>query len=295
MRFTIRSGMCDRLLVHIVLFSLGVLGSVSLGATADAALASTGPAATPAQGMLEHLVWVPLVHAPAPRINVPAWTTTTVDLRVAPGTQHAVLRTLPAGAPVWVETGPYARVWYQVVYEGTWGYVPGDRLARAPRYVFPVQGSTSVTYGPCHHDYPASDIFTPTGSRFVAVVAGVVDHVSYTDTWDPAVDAGSTRGGLSVAIIGDDGVRYYGSHLSSIGPNIAEGVRVRAGQLLGLTGATGSARGTPPHLHFGISPPTTPDDWAVRRGTIDPYPHLNAWQAGRLSTPDLTKTGGGVC
>jgi murein DD-endopeptidase MepM/ murein hydrolase activator NlpD len=161
--------------------------------------------------------------------------------------------------------------------------------------VFPVQPAAKATYPACHHDYPASDIFTPVGSRFVAVTSGVVDFVSFKDTWQPEVDDPVTRGGLSVALIGDDGVRYYGSHLSQIADSIQPGVRVSAGQLLGLTGNSGTARPTPPHLHFGISQPTTPNDWAVRRGQINPYPYLNDWKHGQDRTPDLSQPGGGAC
>ncbi|NTW02953.1 MAG: M23 family metallopeptidase, partial [Oscillochloris sp.] len=103
----------------------------------------------------------------------------------------------------------------------------------------------------------------------------------------PAHDDAAVRGGISVALIGDDGVRYYGSHLSAVADGIDPGVRVAAGQLLGLTGNSGNARSTPPHLHFGISHPTTPDDWKVRRGEISPYPYLRAWQRGEQVTPAL--------
>ena len=167
--------------------------------------------------------------------------------------------------------------------------------ARSRRYVFPIQPPRIGSYGPCHHDYPASDIFVPIGSHFVAVIDAIVDFVSDTDEWDPKVNAGSTRGGLSVAIVGDDGVRYYGSHLSRIAESITPGVRVQAGQRLGLTGKSGDARVTAPHLHFGISHPTSPGDWAVRRGEINPYRYLNAWRKGVRLTPDLTRPDGGAC
>jgi peptidoglycan LD-endopeptidase LytH len=153
-------------------------------------------------------------------------------------------------------------------------------------YVFPVQPSVT-SYGPYHHDYPATDIFCPIGSKFVAPTGGVVDYISTLDRWDPKVDDPATRGGLSVAIIGDDGVRYYGSHLSAVEQGIVPGVRVQAGQLLGLTGKTGDARYVAPHLHFGISHPTTPDDWKTRRGEISPYKYLRAWQAHTPLTPQL--------
>jgi murein DD-endopeptidase MepM/ murein hydrolase activator NlpD len=146
---------------------------------------------------------------------------------------------------------------------------------------------SAARFGRYHHDYPATDIFCPPGSRFVSPVAGVVDYVSRVDLWDPRTDDPATRGGLSVAIVGDDGVRYYGSHLSSVGRGVVPGVRVLAGQLLGRTGTTGSARNTPPHLHFGISRPTYPTDWQTRRGEVNPYAYLRVWARGTTLTPTL--------
>lgn len=67
---------------------------------------------------------------------------------------------------------------------------------------------------------------------------------------------GEDRGGLSISVIGSGGVRYYGLHLSKIETGIASGVAVVAGQKLGEIGSSGSARGTAPHLNFGISWPT---------------------------------------
>jgi murein DD-endopeptidase MepM/ murein hydrolase activator NlpD len=154
-------------------------------------------------------------------------------------------------------------------------------------HVFPLSPSSVADYSDAHHDYPAVDIFCPIGTEVVAVTDGIVDFVSRVDTWDPATDDPAVRGGISVAVVGDDGVRYYGSHLSSIAPSVEPGVRVRAGQRLGASGRTGNARDTDPHLHFGISHPTTADDWAVRRGEVDPFPYLEAWRRGEDVTPEV--------
>jgi len=156
-------------------------------------------------------------------------------------------------------------------------------------YVFPLQPAEVCDYAPgvIAHGYPAIDIFAPQGTDFVAVTGGVVDFVSTEDVWDPAIDDPATRGGLAVAIIGDDGVRYYGSHLSEVGPGIAPGARVEPGQLLGKVGSTGNARGKDAHLHFGISHPTFPEDWQARRGEVDPFPYLQAWEIGIDITPGL--------
>lgn len=156
----------------------------------------------------------------------------------------------------------------------------------ALRYAFPVQND-ACWYPATHHTYPAVDIFCPIGTPFVAVTSGVVDFVSREDVWDRATNRPEDRSGLAVAIIGDDGIRYYGSHLSEVAEGIEPGARVEAGQLLGLTGDTGNAKGTDPHVHFGISRPTTPDDWEVRRGQVWPQPYLAAWKRGENVTPKL--------
>ena len=154
----------------------------------------------------------------------------------------------------------------------------------APIYIFPVAGC-QVNYARAHHDYAATDIIAKAGCAFVAPIDGVIDEVNRVDTWSGKVNAGITRGGLSVSLIGVDGVRYYGSHLKSIYKTIEPGLVVKAGQRLGSVGATGSARGTSPHLHFGISWPTPPDTWWVRRGAVLPWKYLDAWKAGKDLSP----------
>jgi murein DD-endopeptidase MepM/ murein hydrolase activator NlpD len=163
----------------------------------------------------------------------------------------------------------------------------GSRAAErrpAPAYRFPVTGCR-VDYGRSHHNYPATDIFAARGCAFVSPVDGRVDEVSRVDRWDGASDRGADRGGRSVSVIGVDGVRYYGAHLRWLAPGIRQGVPVRAGQLLGRTGDSGSARGTPPHLHFGISWPTRPGIWWVRRGVVYPWRYLDAWRAALRLSP----------
>jgi murein DD-endopeptidase MepM/ murein hydrolase activator NlpD len=160
----------------------------------------------------------------------------------------------------------------------------GSAGSRSARYVFPVHGCR-VSYGHSHSYYPATDIFTDRGCAFVAVTDGVVDEVSRVDRWDPTSDRGADRGGLSVSMIGVDGVRYYGSHLQSIAPGIAHGAEVRAGQLLGRIDNSGDARATPTHVHFGLSWPTPAGIWWVRRGLVYPWPYLDAWRAGRNRSP----------
>ena len=156
----------------------------------------------------------------------------------------------------------------------------------APVYIFPV-ADCEVNYARAHHDYAATDILAKKGCKFVSPVNGVIDEVNRTDLWSGKTNLGIDRGGLYVSIIGDDGVRYYGSHLSSVVASIQPGVVVKAGRVLGKVGSTGSARGTAPHLHFGISwpTPTQPNVWWVRRGVVLPWKYLDAWKAGKDSSP----------
>jgi murein DD-endopeptidase MepM/ murein hydrolase activator NlpD len=158
------------------------------------------------------------------------------------------------------------------------------RAAAPAGYRFPVAGCRA-RYGRSHHDYPAADMFANRGCAFVAPIAGRVDEVTRTDTWSPASNRGADRGGRSVSLVGVDGVRYYGSHLEAVAPGIVPGLRVRAGQPLGRIGNSGSARVTAPHLHFGISWPTRPGIWWVRRGMVPPAGYLDAWRAGDDLSP----------
>jgi murein DD-endopeptidase MepM/ murein hydrolase activator NlpD len=157
-------------------------------------------------------------------------------------------------------------------------------VTAAPVYVFPIAGC-AATYGKYHHDYAATDIQAKKGCSFVAPVGGVIDEVISKDIWSGKTNLGQDRGGLAVSIIGDDGVRYYGSHLSKIESSTVVGLRVTAGTKLGEVGSSGSARGTKPHLHFGISWPTEKDIWWVRRGVVYPWKFLDAWKAGKDLSP----------
>jgi murein DD-endopeptidase MepM/ murein hydrolase activator NlpD len=156
----------------------------------------------------------------------------------------------------------------------------------APVFIFPV-ADCAVNYARAHHDYAATDILAKKGCKFVSPVNGVIDEVNRVDNWSGKTNLGIDRGGLYVSIIGDDGVRYYGSHLSSVVASIQPGVVVKAGRVLGKIGSSGSARGTAPHLHFGISwpTPTQPNVWWVRRGVVLPFKYLDAWKAGKDLSP----------
>ncbi len=135
------------------------------------------------------------------------------------------------------------------------------------RYVFPVFGSTatfSSDYGApragtgWHH---GNDIFAPIGVPVLAVADGVLSKVGV-----------NTLGGNRLWLTDDLGNAYYYAHLSGYAGHVANGVRVRGGEIIGFVGNTGQAISTPPHLHFEIHP----GDGA----SVDPYPYLLAWKRG---------------
>ncbi len=152
-------------------------------------------------------------------------------------------------------------------------------------YGMPVADGAQAGYSHEHHDYPASDVFVPAscGASIIAPANGAVLEARRIDGWTQAVDNPATRGGKSVAILGDDGVRYYFAHFDALDAAIEPGARVGIGQTLGLMGRTGRAGAC--HVHFGISPPCPGKEWSVRRGVIFPWRYLDAWRRGEQLSP----------
>jgi peptidoglycan LD-endopeptidase LytH len=190
---------------------------------------------------------------------------------VQPSATPVVSSTAPSSAPAPSSTGA------SVSPSGSASASVSVKTTTKVTYAFPVIGKNSYSHD--HHDYPATDIITKCGNKVVAATSGTIINVVRKDTWTAGKNLGATRGGLAVAILGDDGVRYYGSHMSAIDASIRIGVRVKTGDTLGKTGDTGDASAC--HLHFGISPPCAKgSDWWNQRGTIWPWPYLDSWRKG---------------
>ncbi|WP_243708035.1 M23 family metallopeptidase [Luteimonas arsenica] len=103
------------------------------------------------------------------------------------------------------------------------------------------------------------DIFASRGTPVVSATRGVVSSVR---------EGG--LGGRQVWVFGPGRQRHYYAHLDDWEPGLSEGDVVVEGSVLGIVGDTGNARGTPPHLHYGIY---------GAGGAIDPLPLLRAGAA----------------
>ncbi|MBA0434939.1 M23 family metallopeptidase [Stenotrophomonas maltophilia] len=122
------------------------------------------------------------------------------------------------------------------------------RMPAATALPVPVQGvrprQIADTFGaPRGRDrtHAGIDIFAKRGTPVRSATPGVVADVSERGL-----------GGRQVWVIGPGRERYYYAHLESWADGLARGQVVRPGDLLGHVGDSGNAKGTPPHLHWGI-------------------------------------------
>ena len=98
------------------------------------------------------------------------------------------------------------------------------------------------------------DIFAPKGSPVLSTTRGVVTRIGT-----------NALGGQIVGVVGPGLEFHYYAHLDRFGA-FREGDLVRSGDVLGYVGDSGNARGTPPHLHYGI----------YRSAAENPYPRLTS-------------------
>lgn len=218
--------------------------------------------------------------APASTTRVSASTIppTTIVYLTVPRTSAATTGPPPTTSPPATTRPPVATVAAPVP-------VPVTVADDGPRtFTFP-SGSPSTSYDSTHHDYPAADMFTACGTPALAATDGIIEGVSTTDEWDSASDDPATRSGLFVALVDDRGVRYYSSHLASVG--VTPGQAVAEGDQVGTVGDTGNAAGTGCHIHFGLSPACL-TGWQNRRGLTYPQPFLDDWRSGGERDPLAT-------
>ena len=134
--------------------------------------------------------------------------------------------------------------------------------------VFPMQGGCGFT--DTWHDprsggrlHEGVDIIGAKGLAIYATNDGVISRMS----------TGGALGGNAIYVKIPNGTYFYYAHLDSFAPGIAAGVPVKAGQIIGYNGSTGS---TTPHLHFEVHPFGGP--------AVNPYQFVKAVDACNVTT-----------
>ena len=111
-----------------------------------------------------------------------------------------------------------------------------------------------------HH---AIDIMAPRGALVVAAAPGRVEKIFESD-----------NGGHTVYVRSPDGSTvYYYAHLDTYRPGLAEGQRVKTGDVIATVGSTGDASPDAPHLHFEIKRMAAGEGWWQGQ-EVNPYPLL---------------------
>jgi murein DD-endopeptidase MepM/ murein hydrolase activator NlpD len=138
-----------------------------------------------------------------------------------------------------------------------------ELLAEEPPQALPVpvkgvsMRAIRDTFGasrPGDRTHQGVDIFAPRGTPVLSTTRGVVARIGE-----------NSLGGTVVWVLGPGGDRHYYAHLNSVA-DIKAGQRIAPGDVLGTVGTTGNARGTPPHLHYGV--------YRRGEGAINPFPLL---------------------
>lgn len=97
------------------------------------------------------------------------------------------------------------------------------------------------------------DIFAPRGTPIQSTTQGIVSKVG-----------NNNLGGRIVVVVGPGGAGHYYAHLEDYA-DISPNDWVNAGDIIGYVGDSGNAKGTPPHLHYGIY---------INGSAVNPYPLL---------------------
>jgi len=97
------------------------------------------------------------------------------------------------------------------------------------------------------------DIFAERGTPIQSTTKGIVSKVGENNL-----------GGRVVVVVGPGGAGHYYAHLEDYA-DIAPNDWVNQGDIIGYVGDSGNAKGTPPHVHYGIY---------INGSAVNPYPLL---------------------
>lgn len=90
-------------------------------------------------------------------------------------------------------------------------------------------------------EHQGQDIFAPRNTPVYSATDGYIWRIGENNL-----------GGNTVWVIGAGGRVYYYAHLEKYAENLKVNDEVTTGTILGYVGTSGNAKGTSPHLHFGV-------------------------------------------
>ncbi len=120
--------------------------------------------------------------------------------------------------------------------------------------------STRCTW---HGAHLGNDIWADEGTPVVATVDGTLIQSEWSD-----------YSGNRITIRDASGWSHFSAHLQRRSAEMAVGRAIRAGEVIGFVGKTGSAANGVVHLHYSIYPG---DDY---ESGVDPWPYLRAVEHG---------------
>ena len=170
-----------------------------------------------------------------------------------------VLLVLAVGAILLLNNSPEGTVMDEIGETTTRPFKYASLLAKAPEEKIRIsirdlkRSQIANTWGAprgTDRKHQGQDLFAKRGTPVQSATEGYVWRLGE-----------SKLGGITVWVIGAGGRVYYYAHLDRHAENLKVGDAVTTETVIGYVGNTGNAKGTPPHLHFGVYTST---------GAIDP-------------------------
>lgn len=213
----------------------------------------------------------------------PPGSTTTVPTTSLPATSLPATPTTTTTALTTTTAGGGGEIPTTTTTVGVVAPQPLNRVYRVRHILWPVPGYLDVasTWGADRDGgtrlHRGNDILAPKLTPVVAVANGTIGSIR------------NQRGDCCWIVLNhDDGWSSWYLHLNNdtlgsdngrgngIRPDLVEGTRVAAGEVIGWIGDSGNAEPGPPHLHFELHMPGV--------GAIDPYPSLR-WARNNTGQP----------
>lgn len=143
-----------------------------------------------------------------------------------------------------------------------WTFVTADPPTKLPVPVEGVKPSQLVdTWGGARsggRKHEGIDIFGKRHTPVKSTTDGIVTFIG-----------DNSLGGHVVWVLGPGREKHYYAHLESFALELKDGDFIRAGTVVGYVGDSGNAKGTPPHLHYGI--------YRFPEGAVNPWERLRSF------------------